>query len=306
MDGIFLLDKPRGPSSRHAIDRFAKLLPRKIRFGHAGTLDPLASGLLILAIGKATRLIEIYQDLKKTYIANIRLGGRSDTDDAEGPITPVTDVVFPSTEKILEELKRLTGNIEQTPPAFSAAKVQGKRAYDLARAGRPELPKAKMVQIHEFELLNHSHDRLTIRWEVGSGTYIRSLARDLGESLGCGGYLEDLRRTAIGPWDVETASSPEVTERKGFIPMEETLSHLPVLRLSPPRCRVIVAGKKTRLMTEECEKLPPEMQNQNSVLAALVNSHEKMLGVVEIRKPTDAEYWAVPWKFFFHVNEIGI
>lgn len=317
MDGIFLLDKPRGPSSRHAIDRFARQLPRKLRFGHAGTLDPLASGLLILATGKATRLIEIYQDLKKTYIGTVQLGVRSATDDSEGPLTPADGVPLPRLDEVLVQLGRFTGRFEQTPPAFSAAKVEGKRAYALARAGRAELPRAKWVDVHTAELLSYEDGRLTVRWEVGSGTYIRSLARDLGEALGCGGYLESLRRTQIGPFTVETASSIEPQESDGFIAMEESIAHLPQFRLSRERCRTIVAGRKIAL--NEAEKAqwtqliaamrsaePEPGPSASSGLTALIDPGQKMLGILEIRPNDEGELWARPWKFFQHVKDIGL
>jgi len=309
MDGIFLLDKPKGPSSRAAIDRFAKKFPGKIRFGHAGTLDPLASGLLILATGKATRLIEIYQAMAKNYLASIRLGHTSETDDGEGPIHEVPGAVLPSTEVIEKHLGNYLGRLEQTPPAFSAAKIQGKRSYSLARAGRVAAPAPKEVQIHSFQLLSHQKSQLTVEWQVGGGTYIRSLARDLGSDLGCGAYLEDLRRTRIGPWTVEKAAGWDSPEPEGFIPMEHTLDHIERLELSLPRCRVVVAGKKIPLEPAEMRGLEPpascEGQPDREDLRALTEPGGKMFGLVEIRWDENQNPWAIPWKFFFHVNEIS-
>ncbi len=319
MDGIFLLDKPCGPSSRHAIDRFARQLPKKLRFGHAGTLDPLASGLLILATGKATRLIEIYQDLKKTYIGTVQLGARSETDDSEGPLTAVEGAILPNRDQVLTHLAQLTGQFSQTPPAYSAAKVDGKRAYALARAGRAELPKAKIVDVYSAELISYSEGKLTVRWEVGSGTYIRSLARDLGEALGCGGYLESLRRTQIGPFVVEEASSIEPKESDGFISMEESISHLPQIRMTQERCRVIVGGKKMALndteraqwaalsaLTRSGTASSTTITSEPAALTALLDPAEKMLGILEIRPNDEGEIWARPWKFFQHLKDIGI
>ncbi|RUL86227.1 tRNA pseudouridine(55) synthase TruB [Tautonia sociabilis] len=205
--GLLNLDKPTGITSRDAVDLVARPLKRwKVKVGHAGTLDPLASGVLVVAVGPATRLIERVQDQSKTYTATILLGATSDTLDADGVISPVAGAVPPHEDRVRAALASQVGEIEQRPPAFSALRVGGKRAYELARDGREVELAPRRVRIDRVELLRYEWPRLEIEVDCGSGTYIRSIARDVGEGLGCGGLIEVLRRTRIGPFRVEEAT----------------------------------------------------------------------------------------------------
>lgn len=211
LEGIVLIDKPQGWTSFDVVAKVRGLIKRasgvKHKVGHAGTLDPMATGLLILAIGPATKQIDKFMKLNKSYEAEVTLGKRSNTDDAEGQLSDSGDVNL-SIDEIKEVLKRFEGEIKQTPPQFSAIKVNGKRAYKLAREGKEIELKERSVSVH---LSNISFDSpiLDFTAEVSSGTYIRSLARDIGDQLGCGGYLSGLRRTQIGQFSVQDAINSE-------------------------------------------------------------------------------------------------
>jgi tRNA pseudouridine55 synthase len=206
-DGWLVIDKPLGMTSRAAVDHAARWFPRRTTIGHAGTLDPLATGVLVIAVGKATRLIEYVQDMAKAYTATFTFGATSATDDNEGPIEVVTDASDPGRDVIEAALATFIGTIEQTPPAFSAAKIDGQRAYAKARRGTPELPHAKLVRIDRIDVLEYSYPTLRVEIGCGKGTYIRSLARDLGAKLGCGGYVSALRRDAVGDFTPLKATS---------------------------------------------------------------------------------------------------
>lgn len=174
----------------------------KVQVGHAGTLDPMAEGLLILLIGKATKQQARFMKLDKTYKATITLGAESDTDDAEGTIRDKGEGirVKPDNQAIEAVLKEFTGEIDQVPPAYSAIKVDGQRAYRQARAGKAPVLKPRQVKIYSIELMAYKYPEVKIKAEVSSGTYIRSLARDVGQTLGTGGYLSRLLRTRVGPY----------------------------------------------------------------------------------------------------------
>ena len=175
------------------------------KVGHAGTLDPLATGVLVLCVGMATRLTEYVQRMSKTYAATIVFGAVSDTDDADGAITPMAGAVLPTRERIEQALLEFVGTIEQVPPAYSAAKVTGRRAYDLRGQGKRFRCRPARSRSTASSLLQAEYPRAEIRVRCGKGTYIRSLARDLGQRLGCGGYIESLCRLAIGPFTAADA-----------------------------------------------------------------------------------------------------
>lgn len=210
--GILFLDKPRGPTSHDLVARTRRALGiRKV--GHAGTLDPMATGLLVLGVGSSTRLLGYLVGLDKEYTATIRLGQATTTDDAEGDVVAEHDASGVTDAAVAAAIGALTGQIDQVPSAFSAIKVEGRRAYQLARAGEAVELRARTVTVSEFELLAaRRHGGLTdldVRVAVSSGTYLRAIARDLGAALGVGGHLTALRRTRVGPFDVAHAVSPE-------------------------------------------------------------------------------------------------
>lgn len=213
---IILVDKPagwtsfdvvakiRGTIRRGYTNKGEKPTKRQLKVGHAGTLDPFATGLLVILLGEGTKKAEEFLKLDKVYEAEITLGKVSTTGDPEGELTSLSDA-RPSREEVEAVLARFTGEIRQRPPIFSAIKVNGQRAYKLARDGKEvEIPERTVV-VHSLELLEYSYPLLTIRTHVGSGTYIRSLAVDIGDALGTGAYCSALRRTKIAKWSVEDA-----------------------------------------------------------------------------------------------------
>ena len=179
---------------------------KKVKVGHCGTLDPFATGLLVLVTGKETKSAETFMKLDKVYEATIKLGHTSTTGDPEGDIVDTSDTI-PSEEQVKRVLETFVGQIEQVPPSFSAIKIDGQRAYKLARAGEVvEIPK-RIVIIHSLELIDYAYPEVRIRTHVSSGTYIRTLAEDIGRALGVGAYCTELRRTKIADWSVEDAKT---------------------------------------------------------------------------------------------------
>jgi tRNA pseudouridine55 synthase len=244
--GLLILDKPQGITSRDAVDRAARWFPRKTKLGHAGTLDPLATGVLVLAVGHATRLIEYIQDMPKTYRTRITLGGTSDTDDADGTITPNSDARPVAESSILEALSPFVGEIQQVPPAYSAARISGQRAYDLARRGNEVNLAPRRVRIDRIEIVSYEWPQLELDVHCGKGTYIRSIARDLGMAIGIGGYVATLRRTRIGPFTIDAAVSLDATAedaQKHLLPPAAAVSHKPAVRVSKDEVRRLRQGQ---------------------------------------------------------------
>lgn len=205
-----LFDKPLGWTSFDVVKKVRWQLCRhlgvkKLKVGHAGTLDPLATGMLILCTGKATKSIERIQGQMKEYEATIRFGATTASYDAEQPEENICDISHLTEEKILDGISHFIGKVEQFPPVFSAVKVKGKRAFKSARKGQEvEIP-SRSIWVESFELLSYEAPEAKVRIQCGKGTYIRSLAHDLGQDIGTGGYLTALRRTAIGDFRVEDA-----------------------------------------------------------------------------------------------------
>jgi tRNA pseudouridine55 synthase len=235
-NGLLVLDKPQGITSRDALDRAAKWFPRKTKIGHAGTLDPLATGVLVLAIGQATRLVEYVQAMPKVYRTRIRLGATSDTDDADGTIAPNSTAAPVAEPVVRAALAQFIGDVEQVPPAYSAARVEGQRAYDRARRGDEVTLAPRRVRIDLINMLSYEWPDLTLDIQSGKGTYIRSIARDLGTALGVGGYVAELRRLRIGVFMLDQAvpldANPEVARQK-LLPMTMAVSTLDTIRVSP-------------------------------------------------------------------------
>jgi tRNA pseudouridine55 synthase len=206
-NGFLIVDKPARTTSREVVNHIQRLLPRSTKIGHTGTLDPLATGVLVLCIGHATKLAEQVQNMGKCYRTQILLGFSSSTDDADGTITPMPAGEVPTEAAIRELLPQFTGLIEQLPPTVSALKIDGKRAYDLARRGREVKLEARPVLVESIQLVNYDWPLLELEIDCGKGTYIRSIARDLGQKLGCGGLVQTLRRTRVGLFRVENSIS---------------------------------------------------------------------------------------------------
>lgn len=215
MEEIIYVDKPTGMTSFGAVARVRRILSQreghKVKVGHTGTLDPFATGLLILLAGKATKKAPELTKKDKVYEATIRLGETSTTGDPEGEIT-ATGAELPSEEQIAKVLKQFTGKIEQRPPIFSAIKINGERAYKLARKGREVEMPTRTVEIYSIEQISYSKPELQIRTHVSSGTYIRTLAEDIGKALGCGAYCSQLRRTQIADYKIDELPLFELPE----------------------------------------------------------------------------------------------
>lgn len=212
LDGILVLDKPAGLSSAGLLDRIKRRLPRGTKLGHAGTLDPFATGVLLGLVGRATRRCESLMGLPKTYLATVCLGATTPTLDPESPVTAVAGPPVAEAD-VRAALARFgppafieSGvEFEQVPPRFSALKVGGRRAYELARAGELWSPEPRRVRVYALELVDVSQPRVTVRLTVGRGYYVRAFARDLGAALGSAGYLTALRREQVGPFAASQA-----------------------------------------------------------------------------------------------------
>ncbi len=224
-DGLVIVDKPGGMTSHDVVARVRRLAGTR-RVGHAGTLDPMATGVLVVGVEKATRLLGYLTLTEKEYAATIRLGQSTSTDDAEGEVTGTASAAAVSAETLAKAVTGLTGEIQQVPPAVSAVKVDGQRAYRLTRAGAaPEL-KARPVTVYEFTVtaVRRDGDLLDVDATVrcSSGTYVRALARDLGAALGTGGHLTRLRRTRVGGYGVRDARTLEqLADRFEVLPLAE-------------------------------------------------------------------------------------
>ncbi|MGH8555876.1 MAG: tRNA pseudouridine(55) synthase TruB [Methylococcales bacterium] len=239
LDGILLLDKPSGVSSNHALQQVKRLF-NAAKAGHTGSLDPLATGLLPVCFGQATRLAAFLLDNSKDYRVDIRLGLNTTTGDAEGKIKQQRPVPDFAHEELQAILGRFSGPISQVPPMYSALKRNGMRLYEYARNGIEVERSPRSVNIHQLDLLACSGDRLSLRVSCSKGTYIRTLAEDIGEAIGCGGHVEDLRRTAVGrfrsedSWSVDRLQSLAAESRNDqcLLPIDEAVANWPKLEFS--------------------------------------------------------------------------
>jgi tRNA pseudouridine55 synthase len=222
VNGWIALDKPIGMTSTHAVSRLKRLFNAK-KAGHAGTLDPLASGILPIALGEATKTVPFVQDGEKAYRFEVRWGIETDTDDADGKAVRTSDL-RPAPHEVTGLLPRFIGNIMQTPPAFSAIKIAGERAYDLARDGETVVIEPRQVTIHALDLLETTPDTAIFAAQCGKGTYVRAIARDLGRLLNCYGHVTALRRTRVGPFTELDAVPLAELEAEGADPAAALLS----------------------------------------------------------------------------------
>lgn len=265
--GVLNLLKPEGITSRDLVNRVQRLVkPAKV--GHAGTLDPMATGVLLVCVGPATKLISLLQDGLKKYRAEFTLGMSSDTDDATGKVSLPE---FPAEPRLLSEimqhLEAMTGNVLQVPPDFSAVHVNGQRAYDLARRGESLELNAKTVRIDEIRVLNYVWPRIELEITCGSGTYIRSIARDLGMQLGCGALMSRLERTHVGDFSI-AESLPEdqitlTTIQERIRPAVEIVAGLPAFDCSADDLVHLGCGRQIRIdrdrMRDKKAVVPGEM-----------------------------------------------
>ena len=254
LHGWIVLDKPLGIGSTTAVSAVKRILRQageaKTKVGHGGTLDPLATGVLPIALGEATKLAGRMLDATKAYEFTIRFGEETDTLDAEGSVIATSDVL-PAPAELEAVLSHFTGPIAQRPPAYSALKVDGKRAYDLARAGEDVALKSRAVTIHELKLLAADDASATLSATVSKGTYIRSLARDIALALGSVGHVTMLRRTKAGPFDLSQAISLDFLSEaakaraltRTVLPLEAGLDDIPGLPVTPDQARLLRQGQ---------------------------------------------------------------
>ena len=234
------MDKPAGPTSHDVVQRVRRLLQTRA-VGHTGTLDPFATGLLVVLVGRATRLARFVEAQAKTYLAVARLGIATDTDDRTGtPLGPPADTSAVTEPVVRAALAALLGEQRQRPPRYSAKHVEGERSYRRARRGEAVDPAETVVTVHAIELVGFAPPELSFRATVSAGTYVRALARDLGERLGVGAHLTALRREAIGPLRVEDAVPLERLTPDALHPPRAVLGHLPAMELDAP-ARVAVS-----------------------------------------------------------------
>ncbi len=248
--GILLLDKPVGITSNAALGRAKRMIDIK-KAGHTGTLDPMASGLLVLCFGQATKVAGFLLDADKAYEAEVRLGVITDSEDAEGAVIERHAVPEFDDEKLEAVLETFRGAIEQVPPMHSALKHKGRRLYELARRGETVERPSRPVRIHELELVDRGAETLRLRVACSKGTYVRSLARDIGHALGCGAHLSALRRTASAPFDIRDAVELEALEaltceeaRALLSPPDRALEHLPAVALDEHQAARIGQGQR--------------------------------------------------------------
>ncbi len=246
LQGLLNVNKPPGVTSRRVVDQVQRLV-RPAKAGHAGTLDPLATGVLVVCVGAATRLIEYVQQMPKRYRATFLLGRESQSEDTEGEVRLLDDPPIPPREMILRQAETMLGEIDQRPPIFSAIKIDGRRAYTAARAGKQVELKARKVTIYAIELIRYEYPELVLDIRCGSGTYVRSLGRDLAQALGTAAVMSALERTEIGPFRVEDAVDPASLDRDGLAeqlhPLARAVPSLPGVTLREDELQRIAHGR---------------------------------------------------------------
>lgn len=295
MDGIFIIDKPTGLTSHDVVSRVKRLLRTypvpppptpssparsKSKVGHAGTLDPFATGVLPIVVGKATRLVEYLSDADKAYSAGVTLGATTDTYDREGEIIPTPGATMPSREAVERELQAFRGEIEQVPPMYSALKVGGQKLYDLARRGIEVERVARRVTISRLELESYNLPHLQLFVECSKGTYIRSLAHDLGAALGTGAYLESLVRTRVGAFTLDHAVTLEDLDsafasgdwQPYLLPPLSIVSGWPVYTADAETEKALLQGKAVSLDQDD---------PAHAAVAAVTGTGGDLLAIVE-------------------------
>ena len=266
LNGWLVIDKPKGMSSAGVVGRLKFLLhPQKI--GHAGTLDPLATGVLPIALGKATRLIPFVMDDTKTYEFDIRWGVETDTDDLAGKEIASSDT-RPKKEEILKILPQFTGKITQTPSPYSAIKIGGKRAYDLARLGEQVDMPARKITVYNLELIKNTRALASFMAKVSKGTYIRTLAHDIAHALGTVGVVTRLHRVQDGPFEIKNAI-PLDTDLE-ILPLECVLENLPKLEVDDEMAKRICQGQRIKNWEKDFpQNIPVAVWNKQKVIAIM-------------------------------------
>jgi tRNA pseudouridine55 synthase len=280
--GVLLVDKPEGPTSHDVVDRVRRTLAER-RIGHTGTLDPFASGLIVLCLGPATRLAEYLSGMDKEYLATVRLGQRTATHDRDGAVVSESDEWRGlSTDAISRALADLTGALRQLPPEFSAKKVGGEPAYRKARRGEAVELAAVDVTVHELELLEALLPLVRVRVSCSSGTYVRALARDLGEALAVGAHLTELRRTRVGPFRVEKAAPPSELEDadallRRILEPARALAHMPAVSVNEVDAARLAQGQEVPTSGVDVPEGLPLAVLRRGALVAVATSVEGRL-----------------------------
>ena len=273
MFGFYNIHKPPGPTSHDMVAAVRRMLPRRTKVGHTGTLDPFASGVLVVCVGPATRLADRVQRLPKRYWAEVTLGAISTTDDPQGQITRSRVSTLPGDEAVRHAAAKFVGEIQQTPPVHSAVHVGGERAYKLARAGETPKLAPRSVRIDRIDVLDYAYPRLRLDVTCGSGTYIRALARDIGRVLTVGGYCSELARTGVGDFTLETAVSPEQLDVVAdLLPPMLAVENLP---------RVTAGGETLRrVLSGNTITAPDDMSGTNE--AAIVDDAGRLVALARV------------------------
>jgi len=298
VDGWVNLDKPLGLTSTQALGKVRRYLNAG-KAGHAGTLDPLATGILPIALGEATKTIPFVQDSMKSYQFTVKWGAATNTDDSEGKITDTSDK-RPAEDEVTALLPNYTGEIDQTPPQFSAIKIDGQRAYDLARKGEEVAIKTRNVYIESFTLDEHTGEQSIFTVHCGKGTYVRALARDMGAVLGCYGHIIALRRLSVGPFHEKDAISLDILEEMhdsaasneaildpsywegALLPLESALDDIPALPLSKDEAAKLKNGQVVSLISKGDFHRVEGMNGQ----IALALLDDQPIGLVDIAGPS--------------------
>ncbi len=288
ISGWVNLDKPYDMTSTQAIAKLRKIMNCQ-KIGHAGTLDPLATGILPVAIGEATKTISFVQDALKVYEFTVRWGEQRDTDDMEGKVI-ATSSYRPTKAEINTILDKYTGEILQTPPLYSAIKINGERAYDLARSGEiPEI-KERKVYVEQLELINVRADEADFLIKCGKGTYIRSIARDMGEDLGAKGFVSGLRRTEVGCFNQSSAISLDILQNIDYIsarneallPLETVLDDIPALDLKEEETARLRNGQVLNFVTKsDFERLTKIGLGKKEIMFALAKFQDRPVALIE-------------------------
>lgn len=277
MIGLLNINKPAGWTSRDVVNRVQRLVhPAKV--GHAGTLDPLATGVLVVGVGRATRLVEYVQQKPKHYNATFLLGCTSESEDVATEVSEVVAASVPTRDEVAAALPRFVGCIEQRPPAYSALNISGRRAYDLAREGKVVILAPRTVEVYGLSVTRYEYPELELSIDCGSGTYVRSLGRDLAESLGTGAVMSSLTRTAIGEFALEQSTPVDglTLERiqAVLIPPAAAVSHLPQMPLTGEQVRELGFGRP----------IPATNYPSDSDLAG-IDSHGQLVAVLREKHP---------------------
>jgi len=273
MRGILLIHKEEGMTSHDVVNRLRRKLGTR-RIGHSGTLDPQATGLLVMAVGHATRFLNFLHLEPKVYEGEIQFGETRNTQDREGEVTSTAPVPDDLESRVLEVIPSFVGAIQQIPPMFSAVKIGGKPLYKMAREGEEIDREPRSIEIHGFDIRFDQPDKCWFRVECSGGTYVRTLAHDIGQAVGCGAYLASLVRTSVGRFTLEQASLTDDVTESSLIPLGDALQEWPMVRLTETQLKVVRNGQPVI-----------ERTGSSSEFAMLTTDAEGVIAVAKVMGP---------------------